>query len=144
MTNLILNEDNLINDANISKLKKLLSNKNKNNIILLNYASWCGHCNVFKPEWESLKIDKKLKKTLFVEIESSALNKINSIDKNLYNKLIPINKSLYFPMILMYFKNKENNKISKTLYSGVNNKIAIEEFLLKKLAKKGGKAKVEN
>lgn len=144
MTNLVLNEENLINDSNILKIKNLLSNKNNKNILLLNYATWCGHCNVFKPEWDLLKQDKKLKNTLFIEIESVALNKINSIDKKLYNRLIPSNKSVYFPMVVMYFKDKDTNKTLKTIYDGINSKQAIEDFVSKKLIKHGGKIKKNN
>lgn len=48
-------------DANVveltsSNFKDLVENPNKN-VFLLMYASWCGHCQRMKPEWQALAKD---------------------------------------------------------------------------------------
>jgi thiol-disulfide isomerase/thioredoxin len=40
---------------NVKTAQSLEDCMHKGNWIILYYANWCGHCKVFKPEWERLK-----------------------------------------------------------------------------------------
>jgi thiol-disulfide isomerase/thioredoxin len=46
----------------------------KKPIVGLVYASWCGHCQQLKPEWEKMKtLMKPISKQKIIEIEESGL-----------------------------------------------------------------------
>ena len=97
---------------NIKKLDKLVNNEN---VILLNYATWCLHCNMFKPEWEKFKIEAAKKKMHIVEIENKALDKLQT-NKTLFKKITPKDGMVYFPMLIIFVK--KPNGCTKTFYKG--------------------------
>jgi len=127
------NEFRLNLKDNIKKLETLT----QKNTVLFNKANWCGHCQVFAPQWEEFKRNIGSKVNI-VEIESSILNKIKDDHKNLYKRVTPSSGAVYFPMIIIYIK--KGNKIEKKLYE--NNRDAktlqnhVEEKLKKSVNKK--------
>lgn len=127
MTILQLENTSDITPANIKKLQSLISSKNT---ILLNYATWCGHCEIFKSEWEQLK--KSVGKDInMVQIESDALTKLQQ-DKKTYKRVTPKDGMVYFPMIIIFIK--KNGKASeKKIYDGNRSAIDLNEFINSKV-----------
>lgn len=102
-------------DVNANNLKKLERYTHEEDTILLNHATWCHHCQTFKPDWDQLK--KELPHVNFVEIENTAHQKIGQTNSKLYKRISGPNGQMYFPMIIIFLKNKKRQS-SKQLYEG--------------------------
>lgn len=120
---LSLNKADDVNTKSLKKLEKLVSTENT---VLLNHANWCGHCQMFKPEWEQFK-NKGTSGLNVVEIESSALEALKNNQK-LYKRVTPKDGMVYFPMILVFIK-KENKASDKKVYDGNRSSDGIEQYL---------------
>lgn len=122
----------------VRKTKKhTLKNRgnNKHLVVGLIYASWCGHCQSLKPEWETMKKNMGEKKVLsnsqIIEIEDSDPSKnekINKINKALKGGATKLEANGY-PTI---FK-----KMGKVLeyYDGERSAAAIENWITQKITK---------
>jgi thiol-disulfide isomerase/thioredoxin len=120
---LSLNKADDVNTKSLKKLEKLVSTENT---VLLNHANWCGHCQMFKPEWDQFK-NKGGSGLNVVEIESSALEALKSNPK-LYKRVTPKDGMVYFPMILVFIK-KENKASDKKVYDGNRSSDGLEQYL---------------
>ena len=118
-------EGNEVTDAKLNTAYKNL----QSNSILLNYAHWCGHCTVFKPEWDKIVIQmKKIKGAPHVvQIENSAHEKIHNKDKKLYSHITKNNGELYYPMIIVY--KKVGDKVQKIHYEGERTADKVMDFV---------------
>lgn len=102
-------------DVNANNLKKLERYTHEENTILLNKASWCSHCQSFLPKWNELK--SQMPHINFVEIENTAHQQIGQTNSKLYKRVSGPNGQMYFPMIIVFLKNKKKQS-SKQLYEG--------------------------
>lgn len=111
--------------SSISDIKSLLGK----NVLVLIYATWCGHCHTFRPEWQ--KIVKRLSASGWntLEIEFSALESIKAVDKTLFRKIVGDPKQpVYVPMILIYTKKNSRNR--RYVYEKDRTANDIEEYIL--------------
>lgn len=119
-------------DVNLKNLKKLETLTGKTTV-LFNHATWCGHCHMFRPEWEQFKEQMGGTKVNFVEIESSALSKIRE-NKKMYKKVTPTDGAVYFPMVIFFIK--KGDKCEKKLYEGNRDASSLKTFIESKTPKK--------
>lgn len=112
-------------DVTAKKLKLLEDIAHNDNTVVLHHANWCGHCQVFKPEWELFK--KGNKKVNIVSIESGALNKLRENNK-LYKRLTPKTGGMYFPMIVVYLKKQEALSMKK-FYNGDRSATELSKYI---------------
>jgi thiol-disulfide isomerase/thioredoxin len=111
----------------MARLKKLVSS---GNTVVFNHAHWCGHCQVFKPEWSAFK-EKNKGSVNIVEIESAALDSIKN-DKGLYKRIVPSDGSVYFPMIIVFTNGVAKSK--KSMYEGSRTSPALTSYVSAKIA----------
>ncbi len=123
MTILELDSSSDVTPENMKKLQSLISNKNT---VLLNHANWCGHCQMFKPQWEEFK--KMAGKGInVVQIENDALTKVRE-DKKTYNRVTPKDGMVYFPMIIIFIK-KDGKLAEKKIYEGNRTAADLKAFI---------------
>lgn len=129
---------------NLAKLTKLV---NSENTVVFIHATWCGHCQVFKPEWETFKAHNKGKFNV-VEIESAALDAIKLKSPRVYKKIVPTDGSVYFPMIFFMSKRSAATATKKHMYNGSRISTDLTKFVEEKtvsksnpVPKKGGAVK---
>lgn len=125
-------ESTEINPKSLQKLENTLS---KGTTVLLNYAKWCGHCKMFEPTWAELKEEFAKNKIKTVEIEHSALEKLQQ-HKKIF-KRITNNNQVYFPMIIFYVQ--KGDKCIKKIYEGDRSKDMVKEAILSMKKKSQGK-----
>jgi thiol-disulfide isomerase/thioredoxin len=124
---LSLNKPEDLTQANLKKLDKLLF---KENTILLNHATWCGHCQMFRPEWDTFKT-RVGKKVNVVEIESSALESLRNTPR-LYKKAVAKDGVVYFPMLMVFVENT-GKASSKRMYEGNRDAASLEAYVTKNI-----------
>ncbi len=114
-------------DDGMTKKIDMMKNCTKEGcFIVLNYASWCGACHAFMPEW--VKFEKHAPKGVkLIKVESSAYTSLPYQQPGLYKKLTD-KGNLYFPMIIMFVDGK------KYMYKGERSAEALKTFVN---AKKG-------
>lgn len=127
---------------NLKKLEDLVSQKNT---VLLNHANWCGHCQIFKPEWNEFRqnIGKKVN---LVQIENDALSALQK-NKTLYKKVVPKDGVVYFPMIIIFLKKNSKKTSEKKIYDGNRTAFDLKSYIDTKVKVKpvaATKPKVEN
>ncbi len=89
--------------------------------IVLNYATWCGACHAFMPEW--LKFEKAAPKGVkLIKVESSAYASLPYSQPSLYKKLTD-KGSLYFPMVVMFVDGK------KYMFKGERSAEGLKKFV---------------
>lgn len=123
---LALDRSEDVTKQSINKLEKLVS---KGNSIVLNHASWCGHCNTFMPEW--IKLTAENKKTNFVQIENEALKKIQKENPKLYKRLTPKDGMIYFPMIVIFVMKNKDKPSTKKIYEGNRTSESLQDYIKK-------------
>ncbi len=101
-----------------SRLEKFT---NKGNYIFLNYAHWCGACQIFLPEWKVFQSNASKQGINVVMIESSGYDQLPHVNSTLYNKLSNSGQ-MYFPMVFMYSNGK------KYIYDGQRSAEGIQKF----------------
>lgn len=117
--------------ANLKKLESLVSKKNT---VLLNHADWCGHCQVFKPQWEEFR--KKVGKGVnVVQIENGALTELQR-NKTLYKKITPQDGLVYYPMIIVFVKKDSKPNSEKKIYDGNRTATDLKAYVDSKVQKK--------
>jgi len=126
LLNLSKTED--VTNANMKKLEKLVMQENT---VLLNHATWCGHCQMFRADWEEFKT-RSQNKVNVVEIESSALDKLRENQK-LYKKVVGKDGVVYFPMIIVFIKSTGTKSSSKKIYEGNRDADSLSEYVIKKI-----------
>lgn len=118
-----LEEESQVNEKTIQKVEKAISEQDS---VMLIHANWCMHCQHFMPTWKaSQKTFKKAKMTP-INIESSALDKVQQnkkIAKKIHNK-----DGIYFPMIIFFFRTSENKTVKK-IYNGDRSEEAMKKFM---------------
>lgn len=135
--NFSLDNVNQVNPQVLNKISKVTRDKSSPiHTISLIHATWCGHCNVFKPEWEKIRKSKKFNT---ISIESSAVDKVKSKNPKLMER-ISKKEGIYFPMIYLFIK--KGDKIEKKLYEGNRSAEDIFKYIDEK-SKKPSKPKVE-
>ena len=142
---MILSLDNAaeLNATSMKKLEKLVS---KGNTMLLNHATWCGHCNTFKPEWDKLTTGAK-RNVNFVKIENQVLQRLKDENPKLYKRVTPKDGMIYFPMIVVFVTKQADKPSQKKIYEGDRSSAALSEYLStnvkdKKVTKKSKTPKV--
>jgi hypothetical protein len=116
-----------ITPQNLRKLETMLADGNS---MVLNHAEWCGHCNNLKPHWNSFKQTQSAKNINVIEVESRALQALESNPK-IYTKITPRDKMVYFPMIIVFIRRK--GKITKVFYKGNKTSSDLTNFVDKKM-----------
>ncbi len=124
MTILQLDSASDVTPENMKKLRLLISNKNT---VLLNHATWCGHCQMFKPEWEQFKTSVG-KNVNVVQIENDALSVLKQ-DKQVYKRVTPKDGMVYFPMIIIFVKKNNGTSAEKKIYEGSRTAEDLKEFI---------------
>ncbi len=124
MTILQLDSASDVTPENMKKLRLLISNKNT---VLLNHATWCGHCQMFKPEWEHFKTSVG-KNVNVVQIENDALSVLKQ-DKQVYKRVTPKDGMVYFPMIIIFVKKNNGTTAEKKIYEGSRTAEDLKEFI---------------
>lgn len=118
-----LKDEKDMSPQNMKKLEKMISQENT---VLMNHATWCGHCNMFRPEWEQFKQGAG-KGVNVVEIESKALDHLKQNNK-LYKKVVSKDGSVYFPMIVVFIK-KGTKPSEKKMYDGNRNAADLKQYV---------------
>ena len=129
MTILSLERASDLTQTNLKKLEEMVS---KQNTVLLNHANWCGHCQVFKPQWEDFKKSAGRGVNL-VSIENEALSELQK-HKTLYKKVTPKDGAVYFPMIIVFVK-KGTKPVEKKVYDGNRTAEDLKSFVKSKVGK---------
>ena len=88
------------------------------------YANWCGHCQSLKPEWNKLKLNPRMSRLSFIEIEESQTAKMEQ-----FKKKYPQLQVNGYPTI---FKINANKRIE--YYSGARTAQEIGQWALQKTA----------
>jgi thiol-disulfide isomerase/thioredoxin len=109
-----------LNDGNIDKFAKDMPNHGKVFIAFL--ADWCGHCQNFKPEWETIKQHLNT-------LKGDTGGHIVTVDDNLMKQL-PCKQPSGFPTLSLY-----NGKEWKEDYNGARSKDELVEYLLNNMTK---------
>jgi len=114
---------------------RLDSYTQRGNHVFLNYAHWCGACQMFMPQWslfEKLAVNNGVS---IVKIESSGLSSLPYTNSSLYSKLSNSGQ-MYFPMVFMYVNGK------RYFYEGPRTAEALQSFYQKKVAENAPKKAV--
>ena len=139
MTILSLDGPSDLTQTNLKKLEEMVS---KQNTVLLNHANWCGHCQVFKPQWEEFK-KSAVRGVNLVQIENEALSELQK-HRTLYKKVTPKDGAVYFPMIIVFIK-KGTKPVEKKVYDGNRTAEDLKTFVQSKVkVEKKASKKVEN
>ena len=102
--------------------QEILDKTSRGNSVVLNHWTQCGHCIMFKPEWEKFRKDMVGEKELtLISIEMSAARPLFSNSAILQNKLSDQGQ-LYFPMIIVFVDGK------KYMYQGERTAEALKKF----------------
>lgn len=125
----------VIDTKNMDSLKDKLRQKNS---VVLVHATWCGHCQVFEPEWKKLvsrfaKKNKQGKEIQFFSIESEVYNKIAEADQKFSDRLTKTASSpqMYFPKIMLFTKGKSS--IRRKVYDGSRTADDLEKYITDKM-----------
>ena len=103
-----------ISVKDLSKLDEMIKSKPT---MLFIYATWCYHCKMFKPVWETFAKNLGNKDVQLLAIESNVLKVLAKDNEKLYNYISSTKKSpdVYFPK-LMVFKKTLTGKTVKSEY----------------------------
>ena len=121
---LTLNKTDDVNPTSLKKLEKIVS---MGNTMLLNHATWCGHCNVFLPQWQKLTTD--VKKVNFVQIENDALQQIKKENLKLYKRITPKDGMIYFPMVVVFIVKNSDKPSQKKIYEGNRTSESLQTYI---------------
>lgn len=115
----------VVTESNKDKFKETISGGKP--VLMLYYASWCGHCQALHPMWEALKKKLELQREILVgEVEYS---NIQSLPANLRN-------IRGFPTIQIV----QNGKV-KTEYQGDRHLDSLLQFAMHHATKPAAKKK---
>ena len=113
-------------DFTMQKIAQFQDLLNNQSTVVLNHATWCGHCHAFMGEFDKFK---RSGSAATVKIESEVQGKFAEYP-GIYKKITPAKGSMYFPMVLV-FVNKR-----KSEYKGERTKKALKDFVDVKTKKK--------
>ena len=109
-------------DDNVDELKSKLSN---NNIVVLIYAPWCGHCNDMKSDWNKVTNHLKDRDDLDGFISRIQIDDVGKLNEPELEDIIGVPTIVYM------------NKGSKVgTYNGERKAKPIEDWILSKLGNK--------
>jgi thiol-disulfide isomerase/thioredoxin len=117
----------VVTTKDIASLKDKIRSKNT---VLLIHATWCGHCQIFKPEWEKLVSgNSKNKKIQLLSIESEVFQKLREKDPKLADYLSKTTSSpqLYFPKIMIF--SKGDKSIRRSVYEETRSANDLQDFI---------------
>ena len=117
----------IIQNNSIENLQDIEKEKQKGPILIWFYATWCGHCNDMKEEWNKLDNNHP---------EGIKLGKIESSNMPNYNKSMGEKELLGYPTLRLYDK---GNLIKE--YEGERNYESIYNFVDSYLNKNKKKTK---
>lgn len=129
-----LKDESHVTDKSLQSIEKTISQKDS---VVLIHANWCMHCQNFAPIWKDSKKMFAKGKLVQIDIESSALDKVQQnkkIAKKIENK-----EGMYFPMIIFFFRTGENKTVKK-FYSGDRSEADLKKFMDKHKKKLSDKA----
>lgn len=108
--------------------------------IVLLWAKWCIHCQVFKPVWnqviEQSKKDPRIGEHVqLIGIESDVLGKLQKKNPELYEYLTTTKTSAdtYFPKIMVFSKTVKG--VKKSVYDKDRSEAAFMKFVKSKVPK---------
>ena len=120
---------------------------NKPVVVLLIFAEWCGHCQNFKPTWNSLKSNNENNENVqFIEVEDVNMDKeLDTINSMLFkNSETKIDRNRGYPTLAKIEGGKvdyyENERSSESIakWIGHNVKPSIIGGSLSHMMKKNG------
>lgn len=106
----------------LATLRRILKKTSSRRVVVLVYATWCGHCHTFRPQWQSFV--RRRGHWTTIEIEFSALEAIKSADKWLFRSIVGDPKQpVYVPMILAFDGSRRH------AYDGERTARALAQYL---------------
>ena len=114
----------------MNKYARMIENYTKTgNHVFLNYAHWCGACQMFLPEWKLFQNNASKQGINVIMIESSGYDDLPHANRTLYHKLSN-DGQMYFPMVFVYVNGV------KHLYEGERSALALQRFYTQHAAPK--------
>lgn len=91
----------IVKTKDISTLRAMVTAKTT---LVLIHASWCVHCQMFAPHWDTVQKRLKGKKVQLLSIESEVMKEIQAKDPALFKYLAitPSSKDVYFPKLVLF------------------------------------------
>lgn len=87
----------ILNTNSIEEMNNLRNEKQKGLVMILFYATWCGHCSAMEPEWEKLQENHP---------ENVSLAKVESEDYNNYEMSPNEDRVQGYPTVRLYHHDK--------------------------------------
>ena len=87
----------ILNTNSLEEMNNLRNEKQKGLVMILFYATWCGHCAAMEPEWEKLEKNHQ---------EEINLAKVESEDYNNYEMSPNEDRVQGYPTVRLYHKDK--------------------------------------
>lgn len=126
-----------LTERDLKKVHDLVTSKTT---IVLLWAKWCIHCQVFKPVWnrviEQIKKDPRMSDKLqLIGMESEVLGKLQKKNHELYKYITTTKTSAeaYFPKIMVFSKTEKG--VKKSVYEKDRNESAFMKFVKSKVPK---------
>jgi thiol-disulfide isomerase/thioredoxin len=122
----------------VKDLATLETTLKQKNTVLLIYANWCLHCNLFKPTWNKVAQTVRQSKILnqqvqLLGIESEVFKVLSDRNPKLYKYISTTrtSKDIYFPKVMVFQKDKQTpyeydgDKSETTMINYINKKFSI-------------------
>ncbi len=87
----------ILNTNSLEEMNNLHNEKQKGLVMILFYATWCGHCAAMEPEWEKLQENHP---------EGVNLAKVESEDYNNYEMSPNEDRVQGYPTVRLYYRDK--------------------------------------
>lgn len=87
----------ILNTNSVEEMNNLRNEKKKGLVLILFYATWCGHCSAMEPEWHKLEENHQ---------EEINLAKVESEDYDNYEMSANEDRVQGYPTVRLYHKDK--------------------------------------